>query len=67
MLPAFVRTTSEFGSKIVSLGKFSSSLISYAVNLLMKTGVPFQTICITSPGGKSPMLNYFQKNQILHL
>lgn len=39
------------GSKRCPLGVAYSSATSSFVNLLMKTGVPFHTICITSDGG----------------
>jgi hypothetical protein len=35
-----------------------SCLTSPSVNLLTKTGCPFQTICNTSPGGNSEISTY---------
>lgn len=55
VFPESESTTSEFGSRMVSLGNSFSSLISLAVSLRTKTGIPFQTIYMTSPGGKSPI------------
>ena len=51
--PASVKITSFEGSNIVSFGNESYSIISSLVNLLTKTGIPFQTIQNTSPGGNS--------------
>ena len=52
VFPAGLKTTVEFLSRIVSVGNsWFSWWTSWAVNLLTKTGVPFQTICKTSEGG----------------
>ena len=48
-------TVGSSGSNLVSAGKFSYSFTSSLVSLLMKTGIPFHTIYITSAGGSSPM------------
>lgn len=56
VFPDADRTTSDDLSNLVSSGNSFSVLISSFVNLLMNTGIPFQTIYITSPGGKSPTL-----------
>ena len=53
VLPAGVRTTSELLSKTVSSGYSCYCLTYSAVSLLIKTGVPFQTIWMTSAGGSS--------------
>ena len=51
VFPAELKTTSDDLSKIVYVGSSFSCWISWAVSLLTKTGVPFQTIWITSAGG----------------
>ncbi len=58
VLPAGVSTTSAVLSKIVSTGYSFSCLIYYSVSLLIKTGVPFHTICTTSAGGSSEISTY---------
>ncbi len=51
VFPAGLNKTYFPLSKIVSVGYSCSCFTYYAVSLLIKTGVPFQTICNTSPGG----------------
>ena len=55
VFPASLKITSLPGSNIVSLGYSASYFSSSFVSLLIKHGVPFQTIYITSPGGNSPI------------
>jgi hypothetical protein len=51
VFPAGLNNTYFPLSKIVSVGYSFSCFTYYAVSLLIKTGVPFQTTCNTYPGG----------------